>query len=64
MPSLRKLFEGLLEAVPDALVGAGTSGDIQFVNHQAELMFGYRRGELLGLPIESCEEPRWGRRTD
>jgi PAS domain S-box-containing protein len=53
VPSPRKTFEGLLEAVPDALVGVARSGEIQFVNHQTELMFGYQRGELLGQPIET-----------
>jgi PAS domain S-box-containing protein len=53
VPSPGKTFEGLLEAVPDALVGVDSSGEIQFVNRQTELMFGYQRGELLGRPIET-----------
>jgi len=52
VPSPGKTFEGLLEAVPDALVGVDSSGEIQFVNHQTELMFGYQRGELVGRPVE------------
>jgi len=52
MPSQEETFEGLLEAVPDALVGVNESGEIQFVNHQTESMFGYRRGALVGAPIE------------
>ena len=52
MPSPGKTFEGLLEAVPDALVGVDSSGEIQFVNHQTELMFGYQQGELVGRPVE------------
>ncbi|NMM24480.1 MAG: PAS domain S-box protein [Phycicoccus sp.] len=45
-------FEGLLEAVPDALIGVDPSGAIRFVNHQAELLFGYDRTELVGQPLE------------
>jgi PAS domain S-box-containing protein len=46
-------FESLLEAVPDALVGMDTSGVIQFVNHQSELLFGHERGDLVGEHIET-----------
>jgi PAS domain S-box-containing protein len=45
-------FEGLLEAVPDALVGADEEGVIRFVNRQAETLFGYERDELVGAPLE------------
>ncbi|MGQ0630506.1 MAG: PAS domain S-box protein [Sporichthyaceae bacterium] len=46
-------FKGLLEAAPDALLGIDTRGLIQLVNTQAEQLFGYPRGELLGQPIET-----------
>jgi len=46
-------FEGLLEAVPDALVGVDPSGAIRFLNHQAELLFGYDHDELVGQPLET-----------
>ena len=46
-------FEGLLEAVPDALIGVDPSGAIRFVNHHAELLFGYDHGELVGQPLET-----------
>ncbi|MHB8508463.1 MAG: sensor domain-containing protein [Candidatus Dormibacteria bacterium] len=45
-------FEGLLGAAPDALIGVRRDGSIAFVNHQAQELFGYRRDELLGRPIE------------
>jgi PAS domain S-box-containing protein len=45
-------FEGLLEAVPDALVGVDHAGVIRFVNRQTELLFGYDRGDLIGAPLE------------
>jgi PAS domain S-box-containing protein len=53
MPSQTNSFEGLLEAVPDALVGMDTAGVIRFVNHQTELLFGYDRDALVGAPIET-----------
>jgi PAS domain-containing protein len=40
MTSRTTKLDGLLEAVPDALVGVDRSGVIRLVNHQAELMFG------------------------
>jgi len=45
-------FDGLLEAMPDALVGVDKAGKIRFVNRQAESMFGYHRDDLVGLPVE------------
>jgi len=46
-------FEGLLEAVPDALIGVDPSGAIRFANHNAELLFGYENDELVGQPLET-----------
>jgi PAS domain S-box-containing protein len=46
-------FEGLLEAVPDALVGVDPAGAIRFVNRQTELLFGYDRDDLIGAPLET-----------
>src|SRR6187401_1062059 len=45
-------FEGLLEALPDALVGMDTSGTVRFVNHQSELLFGHQRDDLVGQHVE------------
>ena len=36
MSSKTRKFEGLLEAVPDALVGMDQAGVIVFVNHQTD----------------------------
>jgi PAS domain S-box-containing protein len=44
--------EGLLDAEPDALVGADSAGMIQSVNHQTELLFGYDPDDLFGLSVE------------
>jgi two-component system, cell cycle sensor histidine kinase and response regulator CckA len=45
-------FAGLLEAVPDAMVCVDADGRIALVNTQTERLFGYRRDELIGQPVE------------
>ncbi len=45
-------FRQLLEMAPDALVGVNGSGQIIFLNAQAERLFGYSGEQLLGKPIE------------
>ncbi len=42
----------LLEAAPDAMVCVIAGGRIAMVNAQAERLFGYSRGELVGQPVE------------
>ena len=44
--------EQLLDAMPDAVVAVGTDGRIVVVNRQAETLSGYRREELVGMPVE------------
>ena len=46
--SLRRL----LDSAPDAMVIAGQDGRIVLVNSQTEKLFGYKREELLGQPVE------------
>jgi PAS domain S-box-containing protein len=42
----------LLELVPDAFVGIGANGEIVLANAQTEALFGYRREQLIGQPVE------------
>src|SRR5215204_1104800 len=44
-------MRGLLEGLPDSIVGARPDGTIVFVNVLAEELFGYSEAELLGRPI-------------
>jgi PAS domain S-box-containing protein len=46
------MFEGLLEAAPDAIIGVTRDGAITLINAQAEQLFGYSRAELLGQPVD------------
>jgi PAS domain S-box-containing protein len=48
---------GLVDAAPDGLVMVDDQGRILLVNRQAEEIFGYDRGELLGLPVETLLPP-------
>jgi len=45
-------FQALLEAAPDAMVIVNRDGTIVLVNVQTERLFGYKREELLGQPVD------------
>ena len=47
-----EVFRGLIEAAPDAIGSTSSDGRIVLVNHQAEKLFGYKRDELFGQPVE------------
>ena len=56
-------FRTFVEAAPDAMVLASRDGTILLVNHQTERLFGYRRDELLGFPVEIAHSGPVSRRT-
>ncbi len=45
-------FRDLLESTPDAIIMANETGRVVLANSQAEALFGYDRGELLGKLLE------------
>lgn len=46
------LVERVLEAAPDAMIAVDRAGIIRLANAQTEQLFGYRRQELVGQPVE------------
>lgn len=47
------LFRGVLESAADGVVIVDTTGTMVIVNATMERLFGYRRDELIGQPIDS-----------
>jgi two-component system, chemotaxis family, CheB/CheR fusion protein len=50
-------FRTLLELAPDAVIVADGSGVVVQVNRRTEELFGYRRDELLGQPVDRLLPP-------
>ena len=48
----------ILDSMPDAVVVVGADGTIRFMNTQAESLFGYARGQLIGQPVEVLVPPK------
>ncbi|WP_395047722.1 ATP-binding protein, partial [Flavobacterium sp.] len=45
-------FQSFLESVPDAIVIVNNHGNIETINNQTEIMFGYDHQEIFGKKIE------------
>jgi PAS domain S-box-containing protein len=50
----------IIDAAPTAMVMINPDGRIELVNAQAEIVFGYTRGEMLGQPVEMLVPERFG----
>jgi two-component system sensor kinase FixL len=46
-------FRTIVESVPNGIIMVDTTGTITLSNSEAEKLFGYERGELLGKKVES-----------
>jgi PAS domain S-box-containing protein len=53
-----QLFRDLLESSPEGVVSVDASGQIVLVNAQTERLFGFRREELVGQPVEALMPAR------
>src|SRR6202049_3426248 len=51
-------FRSLLEAAPDAMIISSEDGHVSLVNSQVEVMFGFRREEIVGQDIRALV-PDW-----
>ena len=47
-----KQVSNLLESAPDAMVVANSDGIVTMINRQTELLFGYKREEIIGQSVE------------
>lgn len=54
-------LHALLELLPDAAVLVDRRGRIAYLNTEADAMFGYAAGELLGQPVETLIPEQFGR---
>jgi len=52
----------LLESAPDSMVIIGGDGRIMMVNKQTEILFGYRRDEIVGKEVEVLIPERYHHR--
>src|SRR5688500_10168246 len=52
-------YRQVVEAAPIAFVAINREGIIELVNSQTEKLFGYRREELLGQPVEMLVPQRF-----
>ncbi len=51
-PTLRSLAAVILDGAPDPMLVTDAEGSILLLNRAAETLFGYRRKELVGRPVE------------
>ncbi len=54
-----EMFRNLIETAPDAIVIVDEDGAIKIANEQAETMFGYGHGEMIGSSVEDLVPERY-----
>jgi PAS domain S-box-containing protein len=54
-----EMFRNLIETAPDAIVIVDESGVVKISNEQAEELFGYGHGEMVGLMVEDLVPDRY-----
>lgn len=59
VPSREALYERLFDLSPNAMVVVNRGGRLGLANRQAEWVFGYARGELVGRPVEVLAPERF-----
>lgn len=57
-----EIFERIFEFTPDALLVVGPDGRIRRANHQAEVLFGHSRRDLMGMAVEQLIPERFSMR--
>ena len=61
-PAAEGIYQRIFEFTPDALLMVDSHGRVTLMNAQAESLFGYRREELIGQPIETLVPSRYAAR--
>ena len=61
-PQSEKTLRQIFEFAPDAIITVKKDGRISAANRQTELMFGYKRSELLGIRLELLIPERFRKR--
>ena len=61
MSALSQHYLALLDSAPDAIVVVGEDGRIRIINVQTEVLFGYRRDELIGQRLDMLIPERFRR---
>ncbi|WP_263418046.1 PAS domain S-box protein [Terriglobus albidus] len=56
-PHVEGISKEMVDRAPDAVLEVNQDGDIVTANRTTEILFGYRREELLGQPIEQLIAP-------
>src|SRR5207247_191774 len=54
-----EIFRLALDLSPSGMIVVDASGTVLFVNREAEHLFGYDPGELVGRPVESLVPARF-----